>query len=182
MKFNDMTKEQQKEYNAKLLEETDRVLDPEVDWLDKHPLLVHSAISKTRRTVSPDELLELLWKCGGDLTLAARTLRVTRTTIRSWLKKDDNMDVLKEIEEAWLDMAETELHRHIVESKNLEAIKFKLKTKGKSRGYYEKHEQEINQTIEVRLEAELPKHRDNRISQDEYDKKRLHGENTDEND
>ena len=152
-KLSEMTKGEQRAYNEALIARSDVELDSETDWLEKHPLLLHGAIYRARVTPGIDEVVELMWKAGGSVTEVAKAYGVARTTIKSWLKKGGQAELEFEISEAWTDRAELVLNHHVTKG-SLEAAKFRLKTKGKDRGYYEKQEREINQTINVRLESD----------------------------
>jgi len=105
------------------------------------------------RTCSEDELLETLSNMGGNVTMVANHYEVSRTTIFNWLEKDDNLHMLEEIDESWNDVAEYQLNQKIL-SGNLEAIKFRLKTKAKKRGWFESTEHNITQVIKVQLESD----------------------------
>ena len=151
-----MKKKDMVEVNKKMLEETNKVLDPRVDWLNMYPHEVKGAIRRAKRTITAPQLVELLTRCGGNVTKAATMLNVDRKTVITWLEKDGNSDKLEEINEMWNDRAEEVLNKKIVVDENLQAVMFRLKTKAKHRGYYEKQEKEVNQTIKVSIEAEPP--------------------------
>jgi hypothetical protein len=106
---------------------------------------------------------------GGNITEMAKGFNVkSRQTIYSWMEKDKEFrEVYDNIEESHLDLAESQLHLLIKGIPKIEevdvdgkmvrkftgwyerpseaAIFFKLKTKGKKRGYIEK--QEIDHSI-----------------------------------
>lgn len=103
---------------------------------------------------------EVVEKKGGNITEIAKGLNVSRQTIYNWLEKDpDFREVYDNIEESHLDLAESQLHLMIkglpkiekdengnkrfagwIERPSEAAIFFKLKTKGKKRGYIERQE------------------------------------------
>jgi hypothetical protein len=70
-----------------------------------------------------------------DKSKAAASIKAHRSTILRWRRTDSNFrQAIDDIEESWLDMAESELLKQ-VKNGNLKAIQFLLKSKGKSRGY-----------------------------------------------
>jgi len=100
--------------------------------------------------------LEALWSAAGHISQATRKANVGRTTAYRW--REENPDFARawdEIDESFVDLAETALHQKLVE-KDLGAICFKLKCKGKKRGYIERQEIEHglnDQTRETLAEA-----------------------------
>ena len=158
-KFNNMSRSEQRKYNAKTLEEAEDKgiqLNPKIDWLDKHPLYVLGAVGRVKKLWNAEQLTELAWKTGGNITEMARFCRVTRVTMKKWVDQDKLHDTLASIGEAWLDSAEDVLKEHVVSGKSLDATKFLLKTKGKDRGYYEKQESTVSHNIKVTLESSEP--------------------------
>ena len=155
-KYEHMSKEEMIEFNRNLLNESKKVLDPRREYLEMHPAELKTALSATKRYIDKESLVELLWKTGGNMSAAATILHVRPATLKNWLTADGNLHVLEEINESWTDMAESIVNKHIIEGESLDAAKFRLKTKGKGRGYFEKQEHEIHQTIKVKLEADAP--------------------------
>jgi len=91
---------------------------------------------------------EALQTCGGWHTLTAAKLGYSRSYISERINANERLKKLQyEVEEEMLDKAEQALQFHILEEKNLTALIFYLKTKGRRRGYSEY--QETNQSIEV---------------------------------
>jgi predicted transcriptional regulator len=103
---------------------------------------------------------ELVEKKGGNITEIARSMGTTRQTIYNWMESDPEFkEIYDNIEESHLDLAESQLHLMIkglpkfetdedgnkrfagwIERPSESAIFFKLKTKGKKRGYIERSE------------------------------------------
>jgi len=85
-------------------------------------------------------LIEALEKSLGVVTTACKNVGVGRTTYYDWYNNDDvfrkNVDELQSVA---LDMAESQLHKQILDG-NTSATIFYLKTKGKKRGYVERQE------------------------------------------
>jgi ACT domain-containing protein len=94
-------------------------------------------------------LIEALEKSLGIITTACKIVGIDRTTFYRYLKEDkDFAKEVKEIENVTLDFVESQLHKQIQENSTAATIFF-LKTKGKSRGYIEKIEQDINLTTDI---------------------------------
>lgn len=78
-----------------------------------------------------------LWDHKGFITHAAKALGVTHQAVSKRIKQNPELqEELKWINEAHLDNTESKLHEAI-EDKNMAAIIWHLKCKGKSRGYIE---------------------------------------------
>lgn len=97
---------------------------------------------------------------GGNISEMAKAFDCDRRTIHYWLEKNDKFkDVLDQVNESFVDLAETRLHSLVngipkieekdgkkvhtgwIERPSEAAVFFTLKTKGKSRGYIERYEQ-----------------------------------------
>src|SRR3990172_5929006 len=105
------------------------------------------------------QALELAY---GNITTAAKSIGVTRQQIIGWKRTDDIFAALcKEIEEGLIDFAESKLFE-LINGKNLGAVCFFLKCKGKARGWIEKFEtQEAPMgSLEDRLTRALKKSRE----------------------
>ena len=84
--------------------------------------------------------LESLEKALGVVTTACKTTGVGRTTYYDWLRDDPEFKKqVDDIQNVALDMAESQLHKQILDG-NTSATIFYLKTKGKKRGYVERTE------------------------------------------
>lgn len=85
-------------------------------------------------------LIDALEKSLGVVTTACKQTGIGRTTYYDWYNTDPQFK--KEVDELQgvaLDMAESQLHKQILKG-NTSATIFYLKTKGKNRGYVERHE------------------------------------------
>jgi len=81
------------------------------------------------------EVIDALRSSGGIISLAARKLGCSRTTIYNYIQRYSKIrEAYEEIIETWLDIAEMKLLQKILEG-DLRAIIFYLRTKGASRGY-----------------------------------------------
>tara|TARA_Y100001937_G_scaffold107291_1_gene149813 strand:+ start:457 stop:837 length:381 start_codon:yes stop_codon:yes gene_type:complete len=106
-------------------------------------------------TLKKQALIEALEKSLGVVTTACKSVGIARSTYYEWLAKDEHFkkDVAS-ITELALDFAESQLHKQIQDGSTTATI-FYLKTKGKKRGYIERHEitgaggENLNFTIEI---------------------------------
>ena len=117
----------------------------------KNPALVYAHEKKITRRHNPEELMKVMFDCRGNMAAAARACGVRRMTFHRWLKADGNLDVVRQIDVEWNDRAEEVLNEHI-DGGDLDAVKFRLKTKAKDRGYTEKMEIDTTVVIEVKVE------------------------------
>jgi hypothetical protein len=82
--------------------------------------------------------------CGGNVTVACQKADVkSRTTYYRWLENAEFKEAVESVNESFIDLAETQL-RMAVSRGDMNAVFFLLKTKGKSRGYVEKTEHDVN--------------------------------------
>jgi predicted transcriptional regulator len=96
--------------------------------------------------ITDEQIAEALRASGGLQTPAAKMLGVSQQMISSRIRKSPYLlEVRREVEEALLDIAETQLVQQIKKGR-IGAIIFYLKCKGKSRGYIEKHHQTVEHT------------------------------------
>jgi len=85
-------------------------------------------------------MLEHLEKSLGIASVSCKAVGISRTIHYDWLKTDaEYKKAVDELLEVSLDMAETSLLNQI-RDKNTSATIFYLKTKGRNRGYIERHE------------------------------------------
>ena len=85
-------------------------------------------------------VLIALEKSFGVVTTACKNAQVGRTQFYQWLKDDAEFKKqVDDIQNIALDMAESQLHKQILEGSTSATI-FYLKTKGKKRGYVERME------------------------------------------
>ena len=99
------------------------------------------------------KFLEILEKKEFNISEACKSRKISRQTYYDWLNTDDEFSQsCKDLEEADMDNTESAL-RVLIKEKNPAAIIFKLKTKGRKRGYSESMELEISKPIsEVRFD------------------------------
>lgn len=89
---------------------------------------------------SKQAMLSALEKTLGIVKLAADMAGVPRSTHYFWMKEDsDYAKEVTSIDNIALDFAESQLHS-LIKAKNVAAVIFYLKTKGKNRGYLERIE------------------------------------------
>ena len=88
------------------------------------------------------DVIDVIYKKGGYVTAVAKALKVSHMTVWRWSKKYPEIDEAFEaaVEEA-LDFTESQLMEKI-KSGDTACIIFHLKTKGKTRGYIERVEQQ----------------------------------------
>ena len=88
-------------------------------------------------------MLEALEKSLGIVTTACKTVGIDRSTHYEWLKKDEAYKrSVESLEDLTLDFAESQLHKQIKDGNTSSTI-FYLKTRGRKRGYVERHENMI---------------------------------------
>ena len=90
-------------------------------------------------------MLEALEKSLGVVTTACKATGIPRKTFYNWCNSDRNFQkAYSDMSEIALDFAESKLHSRIRDGSDT-AIIFFLKTQGKSRGYIERQELEVNE-------------------------------------
>jgi hypothetical protein len=101
---------------------------------------------KRASTGTPEETIaEALRASGGFYSAAGKMLGITNRGVGYRVKRSPYLqEVVKEVKESLLDIAETQLLKHI-KSGNMTALIFFLKCRGKDRGYIERSE--IDQKI-----------------------------------
>lgn len=91
-------------------------------------------------TLTVAQIANALEKKDGNVTEAAKALKVTRQTLHLHIKDDETLqEVLVNARESVVDLAESEARKQI-KLGNTAMIIFTLKTLGKSRGYVERTE------------------------------------------
>ena len=124
---------------------------------------------KRKELVTPEQMIDAVKRSNGLVTSAAHRLGIGRRTFYSYMEKHPEVrDAIDEATARTLDLAENRLLQAI-DSGDLQAIMFYLRTKGKSRGYTEKVESELSGTVAiapapiVRFESppEIPANPDN---------------------
>lgn len=87
------------------------------------------------------QFVENFFKKTGNISELCRETGVSRQTYYDWMEKDEKFKKNIEIQqEGILDFAESKL-LNLIDEKNVAAVIFFLKTKGKGRGYVERIEQ-----------------------------------------
>lgn len=100
--------------------------------------------------VTIEQCEKALWKSNGLITPAAKSLGITQQALSDRIKKNERLQKARELTtEKMLDAAENTLHKKIYDEENLTASIFYLKTKGRQRGYIERHENEISGKINM---------------------------------
>ena len=93
---------------------------------------------KTQTTI--EEVERAISKCRGNLSAAARALKVTRTAVVHRLNAHPHLkELLAECREAQLDFAEAKLEEKIKKGETVPLL-FYLKCQGKARGFVERQE------------------------------------------
>lgn len=112
------------------------------------------ANTKPRYTVQ--QVADALRATKGMVYLAAQQLGCTHQTVYNYLARHPTLKALHEAESERVgDMAELQLYNKIIAGE-LDAVKFYLRTKGKHRGYVERHEQTGADGNELSFVVRLP--------------------------
>jgi hypothetical protein len=97
--------------------------------------------------LTENQIVKALEANGGFISPTAKALNVTYHAIYDRIQRSDSLkQSLEEIRESQLDMAESALLTKINIEKDLGAICFFLKCKGKKRGYIEKQQVDLTQS------------------------------------
>ena len=103
--------------------------------------------TSTQRAALKQLYLEALRKSAGVMTPACEAIGVERVTIYRWRKEDPEFNAAcDEILDVALDLAESALLKQIQKG-DTKAIEFFLRCKGKSRGYDQRQEFDINAVV-----------------------------------
>lgn len=87
--------------------------------------------------------IEKYKKCLGNVTKSCEEAKIDRSTFYDWIKDDEDFKrKIDDINEQQLDFAESTLFQQM-KAGNTTATIFFLKTKGRKRGYVEKHDVEV---------------------------------------
>ena len=90
--------------------------------------------------INKTAMIEALEKSLGIVTTACKTVGIARSTHYQWMIDDPEYKIEVEgISDIALDFAESQLHKQIQDGQPASTI-FYMKTKGKKRGYIERHE------------------------------------------
>jgi len=94
-------------------------------------------------------MIEALVKSLGVVTIACKEVDIARKTHYEWYREDeDYRKAVDDISDVALDFAESMLHKQI-QDRDTAATIFYLKTKGKGRGYIERHELDHRGSIKI---------------------------------
>lgn len=94
--------------------------------------------------ISIKKIITAYEKKAGNLSATATALGVSRQTLYDWQHEFPELkSQMKDVEESLLDFTESKL-LEAIQSGNLTAIIFHLKTKGKERGYVERVENNVS--------------------------------------
>jgi hypothetical protein len=89
-------------------------------------------------------MIEALIKSLGIVTMACKTVDISRQTHYRWMQEDEKYKAeVEDISDIALDFAESKLHG-LIDKGDTSANIFYLKTKGKKRGYVERSEMDLN--------------------------------------
>ncbi len=112
-------------------------------------------LRQQKQHIKKEKFLEALEQSFGIMSQAAKKIGVDRTTPYKWIKEDDEYaDRVSEIINVPLDFVESKLFEAISKD-NITAIIFYLKTKGKHRGYVERHELTGINNKDLKIEVEV---------------------------
>lgn len=90
--------------------------------------------------LTTEQIANALEKKAGNVTEAAKALKVTRQGLHKRIAADEELqELVVHLRESLLDVAESQLLKQVKKG-NIAAIIFTLKTQGKSRGYVERQE------------------------------------------
>lgn len=103
----------------------------------------------TNSDILKNSMIEALEKSLGIVTMACKTVGISRETHYRWLKTNRKYrEDVEKIADIALDYAESQLHKQIGNGEVSSTI-FYLKTKGKKRGYIERVENEISGSLSI---------------------------------
>lgn len=92
---------------------------------------------KGKQLILKPAFLKALSDAGSNVSSACRAVKINRSTYYGWMEKDIKFsEAVEDIKESMIDLAESKL-MELVKEKNITAIIFFLKTRGKDRGYIE---------------------------------------------
>jgi Mn-dependent DtxR family transcriptional regulator len=116
------------------------------------------------RTLTKEAMIKAIEGSFGNITLIAKRLNVYRSTVYDNIKKFDLSDMIESEREKIVDLAESKLIENIKAGKEVSII-FLLKTLGKSRGYVEKQELEVQDPIREKVMKMTDEERAKRIEE-----------------
>jgi len=93
-----------------------------------------------RDKISNKSIIEVLYKNLGVIYTCAKKLNISRRQLKTWIDEDEELTAAyNDCVECAIDMSESKLFKNIQDGKEA-SVFFHLKTKGKHRGYVERHE------------------------------------------
>ena len=103
------------------------------------------AVKTHKSNTKKEAMLEALDKSLGIVSTAAKMVGIDRSTHYAWMKSDEEYKkAVDSIQDGVLDFAESHLYK-LVKEGNPAATIFLLKTRGKTRGYIERQEIEVQE-------------------------------------
>lgn len=117
-----------------------------------------------KRVITKQAMIKAIDKSFGIITLIADKLRVHRSTVYDNIKKFELSDLIEAERDRLVDFAESKLIENIRKGKETSII-FALKTIGKKRGYIEKQEIEVQNSIEQKVLNMTDEERKRRIEE-----------------
>ena len=114
-----------------------------------------NGLMQQKQHIKKEKFIEALEQSMGIISHAAKKIGVDRTTPYRWMREDE--EYKKRVEEVLnvpLDFVESKLFEAINHN-NITAIIFYLKTKGKHRGYVERHELTGIDDKDIKVEIEV---------------------------
>lgn len=115
------------------------------------------SLKKERESTARNKqaLLKAFLSTTGNISYLCQSVGISRYTYYDWLKNDPEFKAKIEAErEGLIDFAEAKLFQ-LIDSKNITAIIFFLKCKGKGRGYLERQEIEHSGGLDNKLTVEV---------------------------
>ncbi len=96
------------------------------------------------KNISIEDIARIYEKKACNVSATCEALGISRKTFYEWRDKKKKLaELLDEVDEGFLDWAESKLKEHVGNG-DLQALMFFLRTKGKKRGYVEKTESDVN--------------------------------------
>lgn len=109
-----------------------------------------------RKRYKAQQMIDAIKAAEGNLSAAARALGCSRQTVHNYVNDYTTVkDAYEEALETKLDHVESKLHDNIEEGDKTSII-FYLKTKGKHRGYVERHEYQGEGEVTINVKYEKP--------------------------
>lgn len=106
-----------------------------------------------KKMLTVEQITDALRKKSGNITEAARALKVTRGALYKRIDADESLlQVVTDAREALVDVAESQLLKQIKQG-NTTAIIFTLKTQGKARGYVEQTDHKHSGSVDLNVKG-----------------------------